>query len=127
MDEGQVESLLGKVDELLTELAGTREEFSKVVSSIKWNRINTIIQYCLIVIVFLIGSAVVANYVSYRNAACNRSNELKTYVSQSQDNNALAIGVALAAVLGGSEEQLQQYLDVYNVQQKDQVLELREC
>lgn len=124
-----------QVDKLLTELAKTRESFdkandvfTKAIGSIRWNRINTLILYFLIVAVFVIGALGAVNYNNYKRDACERGNVLRITVASGMEQNAFAIGTALAIVFNAPEERLDQYLQAYNDQKPtDPILKLREC
>lgn len=120
MDDAQVE-------ELLSELSKTRESFEKAIGAIRWNKINTVIQYCLILVVAVMMGLGVVFYLDQRQEDCERGNETRAAISGSLDSNATAIGVALATVAGASADTFQEYLDVYNSQPKPEVLQPREC
>lgn len=124
-----------QVERLLSELASTRQSFDqandvfiKAIGSIRWNRINTAILYSLIVAVFIIGALGAANYFSYRRDACERGNALRITVAAGMEQNAFAIGTALAIVFDAPEERLNEYLQAYNDQKPtNSILHLREC
>lgn len=124
-----------QVERLLSELASTRKSFDqandvfvKTISSIRWTRINTAILYCLMVAVFIVGVLGAVNYINDRREACERSNSLRVTVAAGMEQNALAIGTALAIVFHAPEERLNQYLDAYKDQKaSDPILQLKEC
>ena len=129
------------VERLLEEVAATRKlfatateafttattSFNDAARSINWNRRNTIIQYVLISIVVLMLAGGTIYYTSEKTAACERGNDLRLDITSSLDDNAAAIGFALAVVSDAPDEKFQEYMDVYNDQAKPEVLELREC
>lgn len=123
-----------QVDRLLEELSKTRESFdnanivfTKAISSIKWNRFNTIVLYSLMGLIFLIGAITVANYVNDRRVACENRNDLRITVAQGMEANALAIGAALAIVFEAPQEELDKYLNAYNEQRAPESIQFEEC
>jgi len=121
-------------EKLLTELVETRksfttatESFNTATAQIKWNRINTVIQYVLIAVVAIMLGLGVTYYMDEKQAACERGNDLRVQIALSLDFNATAIGAALAVVSGASPETFDDYMDVYENQEKPPILELREC
>jgi len=116
-----------QVDRILTELASTRETFVHVVETIKWTRRNTIVQYFLIVMVFLMIFTGVFYYRSDQRNACVRGNEIRVAIKESDDRTALAIGIALTEVTGAPEDKFEKYVEVYSQQPKPEALELRDC
>jgi hypothetical protein len=115
-----------QVDRILAELSETRDSFDQAIRSVKWNRVNTITQYCLIVLVFILGGLAFLNYVNDNRINCERGNEFRISIAQSQQDNALSIGVALSAVLGGSQEDVERYMEAY-MDTRPETLPLREC
>jgi hypothetical protein len=122
------------VNELLEELVLTRESFvtanhafERAINAIRWNRINTIIQYALIILVFVLGWVGVMNYMNYRQQNCERSNEQRLTIQASMQQNAFAIGVALQTVFNAPDERFQEYLDAYNAQTPQEAFAIREC
>lgn len=123
-----------QADKLLQELASTRESFDKTsktfedaVSSIRWNRINTIIQYCLIVVVFLLGALGFAFYSNEQREECEEANLFRITVVEAMEENAFSIGAALAIVFNASDESLNEYLQAYTDQHTEDRFPLREC
>lgn len=116
-----------KTDELLVELAKTRESFDKAISAVRWNRVNTIILYVLIGVVFLLGALFVRDSLSERHNNCERDNALRAAVLESNMDTAAAIGAAIAAVSNASPEQYAEYLEVYRNQKPPEALNPREC
>ena len=127
MNDELVERLLAELVETRKSFADATVSFNKATSQIKWNRVNTAIQYILIVAVVIIMAAMGIYYMDERKEACERGNTLRAQIAISLDYNAAAIGAALAAVTGASPETLQDYMDAYNSQEKPPVLHLREC
>jgi hypothetical protein len=123
-----------QVERLLEELVRTRESFDSAtvsfdaaIKQIKWNRINTIIQYALIAIVLIMLFFGSIYYLGEKNASCERGNDLRSDISDSLDSNALAIGAALVIVTGAPQERFDDYIDAYAQQNKPEVLTLRNC
>lgn len=116
-----------QVERLLDELARTRESFDTAITQIKWNRINTVIQYCLIVAMFVMGTLGAIYYLDEKHAQCERGNDLRMSITNSLDANAAAIGIALATVSGAPDDAFREYMEVYSEQDKPSALELREC
>ena len=114
-----------QVNDLLDELEKTRESFNLAIKMVKWNRVNTITQYALLVLVFLLGGLGFLNYLNDQEADCERGNDFRVQISESQEQNAVSIGTALAAVLGGSQEHIDRYMDAYRATRQD--IHLREC
>lgn len=128
MNDEQVEKLLHELSETRLAFDRANEVFSKAITSIKWNRFNTIVQYGLIVLVFIFGTIATMSYVSYRDASCERGNDLRITVAAGMEQNAFAIGSALAVVFNAPQERLEQYLKAYNDQRPTrEILVLREC
>lgn len=134
MNDELVERLLEEVVETRKLFATATETFSTATQSfnnatkhIKWNRRNTVIQYVLISVVVMMLCVGVVYYNSERKASCHRGNDLRLDISSSLDSNAAAIGVAIAIVSAAPEEKFEEYMDIYNEQEKPEVLELREC
>ena len=115
------------VEQLLAELSETRKSFDAAIKTIKWNRFNTVVQYCLIVAVFLLGTFFVIYYVDDQHEACVRGNELRAAVTQGDTSTAEAIGIALTVLTEAPQETLQEYLDIYNQQDRPPALEMRDC
>lgn len=120
MDDAQVELLL-------SELSETRKSFDAAIGAIRWNRINTIIQYILIVIVMVMSLLGVVYYLDQRREDCERDNSTRAAFEDSLDANAAAIGVALATVSGAEAAVFQEYLEVYAAQPKPEALQPRSC
>jgi hypothetical protein len=99
------------------------DSFSKAISSIRWNRINTAIQYFLIALFFVLGSVIFINYRSDKHDACVARNELATV----QERNTLAIGAALATMFNADSSQVDRYMDLYREQNPLRDLNLQEC
>lgn len=115
-----------QVADLLQQLRDTRDSFDEAIKSVKWNRVNTITQYCLLVLVFLLGGLGFLNYVNDNQENCESANQFRISISESQEQNARSIGIALATVLGGSEEHIARYMAAYEAT-RPEALELREC
>lgn len=128
MNEEQVETLLNELRATRASFDAANEVFSAAIKSIKWNRINTAIQYCLIVLVFVFGAIATMSYINYKDASCDRSNDLRITVAAGMEQNAFAIGSALAVVFNADQESLEKYLQAYNDQRPTrEILQLRNC
>ena len=120
MDEDQLERLL-------VELAATRASLDAATKAIKWNKINTIIQYCLLFAVFVMGTVGVVYYFDDRRRNCEAGNETRQAINEAIDVKAAAIGFAIAVVSNAPEEALERYLEIYNEQADPAILSPREC
>jgi Mn2+/Fe2+ NRAMP family transporter len=134
MNEDLVEHLLGEVVVTRQQFTTATEAFTTATEAfndatkhIKWNRINTIIQYVLISVVVLMLGAGAVYYTSEKKASCVRGNDLRLDITSSLDSNAAAIGFAIAIVSAAPDEKFKEYMEVYDDQPKPKVLELREC
>lgn len=116
-----------QTERLIEELSRTRESFDEAIRQIKWNRINTVIQYIMLVVVVIILIFGASYYLDEKKASCERGNELRSDISNSLDTNARAVGAALVIVTGASPERFAEYVDAYNQQDKPEVLKLRSC
>jgi hypothetical protein len=123
-----------QIDQLLQELVSTRKSFDAATASfnaatrqIRWNRINTTIQYVLIFVVAVMFCFGVVYYLDQQRESCERGNALRTSIKDSLDSNAIAIGVALAVVSDAPEGKFQEYLNEYGKQEKPEALKLRNC
>lgn len=116
-----------QVERLLTELSETRKSFDAAIGQIKWNRINTIIQYVLLAIVLVMIVLGVSYYLDEQRAACIRGNDLRTSIQNSLDSNAAAIGTALVIVADAPKEKFIEYMEAYAQQEKPPALKTREC
>ena len=116
-----------QVDELLGELARTRDSFDSAIGAVKWNKINTFIQYCLIAIVFLFGALGIRYYVDDRHDTCVAGNEFRRTMIAAQEKYALNFATALAAKLKGDEQDVQDFMDIYGDLPVPEVLITREC
>lgn len=122
------------VNELIEELRSTRASFDNAnavfdaaIKSIKWNRINTIILYSLIGLVFILGVFGLTNYFNNRKNDCERGNEFRSTVAVGMEQNAFAIGTALAIVFDAPQEKFDEYYEAYKAQGPTQIIHLREC
>lgn len=123
-----------QAERFITELIETRrvfndamETFKGATNSIRWTRINTTVQYVLLVAVLFLYTFGAAYYINDKHASCVRGNDLRVSIGDSLDANATAIGVALTVVTEAPQEKFEQYLEVYNRQPKPPALELRDC
>lgn len=116
-----------QVDRLIDELSETRKSLDSAVKAIRWNKINTVIQYVLLFAVFLMGTIGVAYYFNDRRDQCDRDNNLRAAVNDSFDTQAGSIGIALSVVSNASPEKLQQYIEVYRNQPRPEALSQRSC
>lgn len=116
-----------QVDKLLVELALTRDSFNKSINSVRWNKINTIIQYVLIAMVFVVGGLVYKNYQNDQHTACVSSNLFRTTVVNAQQVYVENIARALAKKLNGTEQDVQEFMQIYSEEPIPKVLQLREC
>lgn len=115
-----------QVDKLIDELSKTRTSFDTAIKSVKWNRINTIILYSLIVMVFVLGALGVLFYFDEKRESCQEHNQMRTETALAEKQNAVFIGIALAEVSGASQDTFLKYLDVYESQGSSGP-QLREC
>lgn len=123
-----------QVERILAELANTRESFDNAtaafntaINQIRWNRINTIIQYCLLGLVLIMLVLGGLYYLGEKQDECERDNTLRSNISSSLDSNAIAIGTALVIVTNAPQERFDEYIQAYAKQNKPEVLALREC
>lgn len=116
-----------QVERILVELTATRKSFDAAINQIKWNRINTTIQYVLIAIVALMFGFGIRYYLDEKQATCERGNELRAKIVNSLDTNAAAIGIALVIVTDAPNEKFIEYMEAYGEQEKSPALELRDC
>lgn len=127
MNEEQVERLLNEFAETRASFESANEAFSGAIRSIKWNKINTVILYSLMVVVFFFGALGVVNFLNYQKEACERGNETRLIVIDGMRANGFAIGSALAVVFNAEQEDLDRYLEAYNTQKVENTIPLREC
>jgi hypothetical protein len=116
-----------QLDQLLSELSKTRESFDSVVKTIRWTRINTIVQYALLAVVLIMGSLGVAYYLDDKRENCERGNEFRASIDNTMTANAAAIGAALVTVTGASHEDFLEYMEAYNHQPRPEILKPRSC
>ncbi len=116
-----------QVEQLLVELGKTRQSFEKAIGQIKWNRINTFIQYGMLALLLVMVVCGIVYYLDDKQEACERGNEFRVAIQNSLDSNAASIGIALTIVTGASEERFLEYMEAYNQQEKPDILELRDC
>lgn len=116
-----------QVERLLKELVETRKSFDKAAEQIRWNRINTIIQYCLTAVIVVMIILGVSYYLDEKQATCERGNDLRRAIDHSLNSNAHAIGTALVIVTNASDEKFNEYMEAYNQQDKPPALKLRDC
>ena len=116
-----------QVDQLLAELAQTRDAFSTAIGSVRWNKVNTIIQYCLLAILLFIGGLVYKNYRDDQHAACVSANEFRVTIVNAQQVYVENVARALAKKLGGDEADVRDFMEIYSQQPLPEVLKLREC
>lgn len=115
-----------QVDRLVEELSKTRTSFDTAIKSFKWNRVHTIILYCLIVMVFILGGLGVAFYFDEKRESCQEHNDMRRETAIAEKQNAVFIGVALAEVSGATQDTFLRYLDAYE-SQGSAGPQLREC
>lgn len=116
-----------QVERILAELVTTRKSFDAAIGQIRWNRINTAIQYVLLALVVIMFSLGTRYYLDEKRATCERGNELRLSIVDSLDSNAAAIGLALVIVTDASEESFKEYMDAYNQQEPPPALGVRDC
>jgi len=116
-----------QVERILTELTKTRESFEAAINQIRWNRINTAIQYVLLAVVVVMLGVGVKYYLDEKQLSCERGNDLRQDIQSSLDSNAASIGATLVIVTDAPEGIFQEYLDIYNQQNEPEVLRLRSC
>lgn len=128
MTDEQLERFIQEMVKTRESFDTATETFSKAIKQIKWNRVNTIIQYVLIAIVLVMFGLGIRYYLEEKQASCERSNDFRVSVQSSMVSNARAIGVALAVVTGAPDSRFQEYMDAYNeAQDTPDILDLREC
>jgi hypothetical protein len=116
-----------QLDQLLLELGKTRESFDSVVKTIKWTRINTIVQYALLAVVLVMGCLGVIYYLDDKRENCERGNEFRAAIDNTMTENATAIGAALVIVAGASHDDFLAYMEAYNDQPRPEILKPRSC
>lgn len=115
------------VEQLLQELRETRKTFEHAIVAIRWNKINTIVQYVLISVVVLMLVFGVLYYLDDKREACERGNATRASIQISLDAHAAAIGTALAIVTDAPDARLQEYLEAYADQADPEILKPRQC
>ena len=123
-----------QLDELIFELSETRKSFDAAnltfqaaVSSIKWNKINTIILYTAVVLMLLMGIVGVRFYFDERKATCVEHNEIRAATVSGDMETAYAIGIALESVSGASHTEFEEYLRIVREQPIAPALQTRDC
>ena len=116
-----------QIERLLAELTATRKSFDAAVTTIRWTRINTIIQYVLLSVVAGMIIFGVLYYLDDKQESCERGNELRVAIRDSLDSNAASIGIALSIVTDAPHERFEEYMEAYNQQEKPPALDLRNC
>lgn len=116
-----------QVDKLIAELAATRKSLDAAVTTIRWNKVNTIIQYVLIVLVFIIGAVGIGYYFDQRHEDCVRGNETREAINKRVDASAAAVGVAIATLGDIPQETVDQYVELYRITVEPTVLQPRSC
>lgn len=131
MNEERIERLLDELESTRKTFEAAGKTFETAVKQIKWNKINTIIQYTMLVVVGFMLIFGFFYYLRDKKAACQRGNQTRTAIQVSLDNNARAIGIALVIVADVPQEEipqiLEEYMEVYLEQADPEILQHREC
>jgi hypothetical protein len=121
-------------EKLLVELAETRqsfvtaaEAFDKAIKQIRWNRVNTAIQYLLLFVVIIMIGFAVDYYFDDKRESCERGNELRSSIVTYSEHEAARIGIALTVVTGASEDKFEEYMEAFRSQDVPEAFQLRDC
>jgi hypothetical protein len=115
------------LNELTAELKSTRESFDDAIKSVRWNKINTSIQYGLIAIVVVFGFLGFRFYQDDRHDACVATNEFRQTIVAAQEKYALNFATALAKKLNGDSEDVREFMLIYSSLPTPEVLVQKEC
>lgn len=116
-----------QLETLIEELRLTRGTFDRAVSTIHWNKINTIIQYVALAMILILGAVCFVWYLDEKHDSCVEHNDIRRATVNEMESTAAAIGIALQTVSGADHAQFQLYMETYIEQAEHEDLVQREC